>query len=201
MANTSAPFGLKPYRRLDGAALSFNLVPYKIAYNNANQIGKGDLIQMLPSGFIDLYAPQSPTTNDPNTTGVFWGCEYLNPALGYNFWYNAWTAPAGLASTTVVTAWAIVDPQLLFLIQSSGTAIAQADVGANADILAGTPNTAGFSTQSLDAASLATTAQLPLRVVEVPTYIANNYDPAGTYNNVLVKLNSLNWLNTTGVTT
>lgn len=204
MANTNAPFGLRPARRLDGASLSFNVMTFPIAYNLASQIGKGDAVTMNTSGNIIPYVQNVTASSDPATVGVFWGCTYLNPAVGYVQWYNAWTAPT-LASTAIVTAFVIVDPMILFEIQSDADGpLTQAMVGGNFDINSGTPNSAGFSTQSLDTSRLATEAAQPLRLVEVPPIIGPNllgssYDYTAQYNIGLVKLNSLSWLNTTGV--
>jgi hypothetical protein len=201
MANTNAPFGFRPYRRLDGAALSFNIVTMPIAYDLASQIGKGDVVTMTADGTVTPYIQNVTPSSDPAPTGVFWGCKYLNPASSVaSPWYNSWTAPT-LPSTTIVTAYVIVDDMILFEAQSDADGpLTQAMVGANFDINTGVPGTAGFSTQSVDVSRIATTAQQPLRLVEVPAIIGpNGYDPATQYNIGLFKLNSMNWLNTTGV--
>lgn len=198
MANTNAPFGLSPAQRIDGAALSFQITTRLIAYNAAEQIGKGDLVTSEIDGTITRF-----TTGDTNSAGVFWGCEYLDPGLGYITWRNAWTAPT-LPSTTIVTAYVIMDPMIAFEVQTNGgsggaTPVTSADIGANADVVNGTPAVTGFSTEALSVATIDNTATLPLRIWGLGRGIGNGYDAASAYNRVLVTLNTLQWTNRTGI--
>lgn len=200
MANTNAPFGLRPAQRIDGAALSFQITTRLIAYNANEAIGKGDLVTAEIDGTITRF-----TAGDTESAGVFWGCEYLDPSLGYITWRNNWPAPGNLPSSTVVTAYVIMDPMIAFEVQTNGgsggtTPVTSADIGANADVVNGTPNAmTGFSTEALSVASIEDTATLPLRIWGLGRGIGNGYDPASAYNRVLVTLNTLQWTSRTGI--
>lgn len=199
MANPTKGFGLQFSRRLDAAALSAQLVTRRLAYNTASAIYDGDLVQALASGYIERW-----TAGDSAATlgGVFRGCKYLDPAVGYSRWYNAWTAPT-LPSTTIVEAYIEVDPNVIYTIRSSGGsgAIGIADVGSNFEVTMTAGNTlTGISAMTLDATSGATTATLPLRVVGVYSGVNSSFNDPDLVNNVVeVKLNNAQMFQTTGL--
>lgn len=190
MTNPTAGFGLRAVRRLDGAALSFQMVERRIAYNDATTIGTGDLVTPLATGYVTAY-----TAADAITGGVFAGCKYLDPSTGRVGWFPSWTNPS-LPSTTVVTAFLIADPNIVFDIRSSGdsAAIGIEDVGANFEVTVGTPNAqTGQSTTTLLGTSAATTATLPLKMVSFPSQLVNSgYNDDTLVNNIVqVRLNTL----------
>lgn len=198
MANPNSPFGLRWSRRLNGAAPSMQVSRMQIAYNNAHVLAKGDLVKQLSTGYIDAFV-----AGDAATCGVFWGCEYPSSAsVGGTTYSNIWNAVAGLASTTIVYAYVIQDEDALFEVQSSGesaAAITIADFGANADVVVGSANTTtGFSATAVST-TVGTTATLPLRIIGYPHGVGPGYDNTLAYNRILVKLNTLNFVNTTGV--
>jgi hypothetical protein len=170
MSNPAGGYGLRPVRRRDGAAWTGALTAVQLAYNNAHIIGKGDPVQSLATGFIDLW---SAAVNNGAIRGVFWGCEYLDPVNNYVNWFNAWKAPT-LAASTTVTAYIIDDPDLIFEIRSaSGLQTLQSNVWENATFTGvGSPNAAGMSTATLS--GIATTATLPLRVTGLSQKIGND---------------------------
>ena len=63
----------------------------------------------------------------------------------------------------------------------------------------GAPNFAGQSTLVLDYSSLATTATLPFRVLGVAGLPGGPQDPANTYPWIIVKMNTAEVLNPTGI--
>lgn len=166
MANPTGGFGLRPVRRRDGAAWTGALTAVQIAFNNAHTIAKGDPVISLGTGFIDVWASGA-------IRGVFWGCEYLDPVSNTVNWFNAWKAPT-LPSGTLVTAYIIDDPDLVFEIRAkSGLQVTQGNVWNNADITGpSAPNVAGMSTATLN--SVATTATFPLRIVGLSQKIGND---------------------------
>lgn len=186
MPNSNAPFGMRPVRRLDGTPYNGQVQEFRIAYNNTNKIGSGDLVKMLTSGYID-YAGDNDATG---ILGVFAGCEYYDDTQGKKVFMPAWLAPT-LASTAVVKAYVIVDTELIFEIQSnSSTAIGISSLGSTAKITgAGNPDTAsGNSKMALDASSLGTTATYPLLLVGFSKNVGD--DPTSGYNVVEVVLNN-----------
>jgi hypothetical protein len=200
MANPyTVGWGLRPARGYGASAGNFQLQKVQIAYNNSHSFGQGDLVIGLSTGYIDYFT----TGGNGNTVaGVFWGCKYFNPAINRMDWYKAWTAPSGLASTQVVEAWVYNDPMMEFeILGSTAAAVAQGDVGANADILTGTdhnPNsTTGISTGLLDQATINTTSTFPLRIVGLAEW--PNVSNALASNIVRVKLNGTALLGLTGI--
>lgn len=192
MANPSAGFGFRPVRRIDGAAPSFQLIPAQIAYNNSNTIAKGDPCIVNSSGQIDIWASGA-------LFGIFWGCEYLDPSLGYVDWKNSWAAPSGLASTTVVTGYVIADPMMVFEVVSPlSSNTLQASVYKNAAATTvGTPSPSGargLSTATIS--GIATTSTLPFRIVGLSQKIGNNN--AANNNIVEVMFNNSQYI--TGIT-
>jgi len=82
------------------------------------------------------------------------------------------------------------DPNTLFIVQSSGTAITQADVGKYANFTTGTPSTAtGASGMSLDQTTLNTTqGVLPFQILGLPVAPLQNTDATSSFNLVYVKI-------------
>lgn len=199
MANPTTGFGLRPVRRLDAAGLSFQVEQREIAYNNANTIGTGDLCTSLASGYIDKY-----TAGDTITAGVFIGCRYLNPTLGYDWFFPIWNAPS-LPSTTKVYALLIADPNVVFEARTSGgaSAVGVADIGANFELVVGTPNAlTGQSTTTIDdATGPATTATYPVKMVNTAPTVNSNFNDNSLVNNIIeVRLNTLNLYTAAGIT-
>lgn len=195
MANPTAGFGLQPVRRIDGAALSFQLEVRRIAYNNSHVMATGDLVKSLTTGFIDAYIAA-----DTQTAGVFFGCKYRDPNLGYTVWRPIWNAISGLASTDIVEAYIIIDPNIVFEVRNSSavTAITVANIMENADVVVGSPTAlTGQSVATLNQATLAVTATLPLRIVGLGQG-AGNDNTLGN-NIVEVRLNTSDLQTATGL--
>lgn len=184
MANSNAPFGLRPVRRLDGAAPNYQAQKFKIAYNNSNSMGTGDLVKLLTTGYIDVAG-----ATDHPCLGVFAGCEYFDTTAQKKIFSPAWRAPS-ITSTIVVTAYVIVDTQMIFEVQSSAGPTTIASLGSTAKITGnGAPNAySGQSVLALDSTTLAdTTNTYPLMVVGLSDKVGN--DNSSAYNIVEVVLN------------
>lgn len=202
MTNVNAPFGLRPVRRLDAAAMSFQMETRQIAYNESSVIGTGDLVVLAATGYIDLYAASGTRVH-----GVFFGCKYRDPNTLRMSWYPRWSAPSGLLSTDIVEAYIITDKSVVFEIQAGAAGAPFADIGTNSDVVVGTPNSySGYSTTYLDSTHN-TTATFPLRIVGMGQGISsvnqagatNGYDPLTGYNIVQVILNTFDMYSTTGI--
>jgi len=172
MANTYAPSGFTTAALYGAVAPNYATRTATIAYNYGTQIAFGDPVYLNTSGDIVLYAAAGTTIH-----GIFRGCKYLDPSSGRTQWYRYWSAPT-LPSTTVVEAYVEADPTMTFQVQTSGSALTQADIGKNADIVtssSGAPNAAGTSTCGLSVASIADTATLPFRIVGIVQSPAINF--------------------------
>jgi hypothetical protein len=162
MAASAKPFGLRPINLLGGQANSGSIRLMKIASGYATGIFYGDLVSMLASSGT-IQKETGTTTALP--VGVFLGVEYMSALQGL-LQRNQWTASTTVPTGT--TAWAYVcdDPDMLFEIQANGS-LNQNCLGTNAAIVQGAGSTAtGMSGVTLNAGSIATTATLPLRIVD-----------------------------------
>jgi hypothetical protein len=202
------PFGLRPVRRLDGAAPNYQQNIYYIKNGYATSIGFGDPVITLTGGnigYIGIY-PAGHT----GILGVFAGLA------GY-FDSNSqqWTNRPGYTSAVTpasgdVPVWVIDDPQAVFAIQVYGTNSANpvtvAQRGLNADMVVQAPLTNGYSQTYLDATNIATTSTFPLRIVGVsqnfylgadPTQNTDTSQPTNNYAEVV--FNQSEYRNQTGL--
>lgn len=197
MANIIAPQGLKFSRRLDGASLNLAYREGLIANNNATKIFKGSLVKLLNTGYIDLAVPTDDGT-DEGVFGVFDSVEWFDTSVKQKRRSKYWDGNANAVAGSI-KAMLIIDPMALFVIQSSGAAISQANVGQNARIVAETGNIyTGLSTESLDAANISNTAaDYPLRiegianVAGVDPTLANNYAEVRIVNTRITNLTGI----------
>jgi len=162
MANPNAPFGFKPIRRLDGAAWSGNLTRRLIANGDSNVVCKGDVVKTLNTGYITVGAAG---LTDHSNVGIFYGCAYLNTAIGYKIWTNRWP---GSGATGDIEAFIIDDPFVVFEVMASAAAIPFAAIGENADYVVATGNVnSGISAWTLNSTTGSTTT-FPFRVIGQP---------------------------------
>lgn len=203
--NGIGPSGLVPVNLLGGRVYSgaIRQIPITSAY--AQNIGYGDFVTYTTDGTIiriDTAAGAKATFATP-PVGIFLGCQYTQASgLKYPLWSQYW--PTGTAIGTdnenYGYGWAYVceDPDAIFvatvsdgsgnLYTSSGAT--QASVGLNAGyyVKTGLVNTTtGDSLVTVNLASAATTATLPLRIVDVVRSTALS---DGTYQQVLVTFNA-----------
>tara|TARA_R110002111_G_scaffold261258_2_gene333887 strand:+ start:462 stop:1049 length:588 start_codon:yes stop_codon:yes gene_type:complete len=189
----NAPYGFEPINRIDGMpyAGATRLIPIASTYNTA--IFAGDLVQIVTAGTVEKFA--GTTTGSP--VGVFMGVQYVN-SLGQ------FTPAQYYPGTSVTEAFAIVvdDPMAAFRVavtaaNSTMSSAAQAAVGSNMSVLAGTGDTAtGNSGSSVLAGSEAGTAGLPMRVIAT---VDETKTGADAFVELIVKINLHQYTNTTGV--
>ena len=192
----SAPYGLKPINRIDGLpyAGAFRQIPIAAAF--ATAVFTGDTVQVDSTGYLVL----STATNSGNIVGVVVGAQYVNSS-GQTV--QGQYAPA-LISTAANPAYAYVvdDPMALFKVAvvSSGTTMSSAGrtvVGTNLALVLNTGNTTtGDSAYAVTLTGAGTTATIPIRVIDV---VPETATAADTYTELLVKINTHQYNNTTGV--
>ena len=178
MANVNKPFGLRPMGNLSatGAQKQYG---YLIADNQSGAIFQGDLV-VVYDGYIIKY--DAATHAAP--TGVFNGCNYVDPTSGKPTWSNYYPGSVNITSG-VITADVLDDPSQLFMIQAAGT-LTQADIGKNADP---TSSTTGSTITGVSNGTLGTpakTAALTMKIVGLSNSPSNEM---GQYAVVIVKLN------------
>lgn len=163
MANTNAPFGLRPVGHLSGGDV--RLHEYSIATGYASNIFQGDPVEMTGTGKnIQLAA-----AGNADNLGVFWGCRYVDSGGNQQF-SRYW--PASTAATDIV-ALVYDDPNIIYECQID--TIAAADIGNLVDWAAGTGSTStGVSGAYADESTKAT-INAALRVLEIVSRPGNAY--------------------------
>jgi hypothetical protein len=183
----SAPYGLKPVNLIGGQVFAGSTRNVKIQYGYATNIFYGDFVAFT-RGFATRLAVTdggSASTGAPGygQVGIFLGCSFTNPVTKQKTFSQTW--PAGTLAGDAV---AIVtdDPDTIFkaavVTTQGGTTIGSASsamVGLNMAIsnLAGNVNT-GNSSNGILAISAATTAALPVRIIDVVPDTANTLGTA-----------------------
>ena len=191
----SAPYGFQPINSIGGTpyAGSTRLVPIVSSGGlTSAAMFDGDLVELTSAGTCQTIASGSAA---PQALGVCVGVQYVNSS-GQTV--QAQYAPAGSSNAV---AYVVDDPRALFKVAmvSSGTTIAglgRTAVGQNTSVVlnSGNANT-GDSAQAISSTT-ATTATLPIRIVDVVPDTSTGTD---TYVEMIVKINTHTYNNTTGV--
>jgi hypothetical protein len=189
MANKDAAFGLKPVRHLGGVA-NFTTNEYVIASGATGPIYQGTPVIMDAAGGGDILPAATGATD---IVGVFAGCSYTDPSTGKPTWSNYY--PGSVAASDIV-AQVYDDPRVVFEIQCDGT-IAQASVGANADLTSidSGSSTTGRSIAEISATTASGAAQL--RVIGI-SKDPDNSDQTAANANVYVLINEHAYTQTVG---
>ncbi len=192
----SAPYGLKPVNSLDGKPYAGAIRQIPVAAGFATAIFNGDTVLIGSDGYL----VKSTTTNSGNIVGVCLGGQYVNSS-GQTV--QGQYIPAS-ASTSANPAYAYVvdDQQALFKVAvvTSGTTMgtaSRADVGSNVPLVLNAGSTVtGDSAFAVTLTGAGTTATIPVRVIDV---VPETATAADTYVELLVKINTHQYNNTTGV--
>ena len=178
MANKNAPFGLKPVRMMSGAPYSGGQSRYRIASGATTPIFQGDLVTQLTAGVLGRHA----ATGTVPIIGVFNGVSYTN-SDGEQIFSNYY---AGSITSSDIIASVIDHPNVVFEAQCDA-ACPVADLFGNFDIVDGSPvgdTKSGRSNTECDIGTGATTATLPLKVLDI-SQDPDNSDVGSTDTNVL----------------
>jgi len=191
LANVAFQFGFQPYGITGARAPSFALRRRTLAYNYGTSLFRGDPVASDANGNIVIASSQTAPL-----AGIFWGCHYYDPIQKISFHSKSWKTPT-LASTAIVDAFIIDNPDQLFLVAEIGStaAITRANVMNNVPWVAGTTPVAGsdISTYCINDASITTTVTLPFKIMDLySTYAApgsNGADDTTVFNWAIVKMN------------
>lgn len=181
----SGPYGLKPVNLIGGQVFAgaTRQIPIASAYNT--NLLNGDLVKIVSSGTLEKDA--GTTTATP--VGVFLGCRYTDPNLGYELYSQYF--PANTVADDIV-AYVADDPDQLYKVAVvSGTVViagvGRTVVGNNVSLVQNAGSTqSGNSKVAVLSSSAATTNTLPIRVIDVVTETASAAD---TYVELIVKFN------------
>jgi len=195
-------YGFKPVNRLDGLPYAGAIRQIPIAASYATAILNGDTVQVDTNGYIVA----ANTTDSGKIVGVLVGCSYINsmsqPTFGQAY-------PAATSTTTnLAMAFVVDDPSAAFRVcatvaaGTTPTAYSRAIVGSNVALVANVGSTTtGDSYYGIDGSSANTTNTLPIRVIDVVPDTATGpaTATATTYYEFIVKFNTAQYNNTTGV--
>lgn len=181
------PYGLKPINLIGGQVFAGATRQIKIASGYATDIFYGDVVRTNDAGVI---VKEEGTTTVTRVVGVLLGVQFTNPSTKQIQFQQFW--PAGTVASDAV-AFVADDPDQLFKVAavSSGTTVAfygRTLIGNNVALVQNSGSTVtGNSAVGIDGASAATTASLPIRIVDVVPDTAN---AAGNFCEFIVKWNA-----------
>lgn len=166
MSASASPYGMIPVENYGAQVNSqgFETIPILDGYTTS--IYFGDVVKLASDGTIQKDTGTSTLT----PYGVFLGCEYIDPQLGYLYEAQFWPA----STTTGYTTWpkipkarVLTFPFGVFQIQANGS-VALADRGANIAIVQTAGSSIfGRSRNAANASTINTTNTLPLRIVDI----------------------------------
>jgi len=196
MATTLAPYGLRPINLLGGQTYAGSTRLYAIPASYAVTIQYGDPVIVTNTGSTRGYLARFNGTTTATTVtstgggfgfvGVFVGCSYTDPTYGKVFRQNYISGNAA----SDIQAYVIDDPDVLFQVQADGS-LAQTTLGCNAALIQTVAGNSGANINSgvaLQASSVATTATLPVRIVDFVNSTTSTIGDA--YTDVLVRINT-----------
>jgi hypothetical protein len=195
-------YGFKPVNRIDGLPYAGAIRQIPVAPAYATAILNGDTVKIDTNGYIVAAS----TTDSGSIVGVLVGCSYINSLSQPTFAQNY---PAAVStSTNMAFAFVVDDPMAAFKVcatvagSTTPTAYTRAIVGSNVALVANVGSTTtGDSYYGIDGSSANTTNTLPVRVIDVvvDTATGNPSVAATTYYEFLVKFNTNQYNNTTGI--
>ena len=191
----AAPYGLVPVQRLDGLPYAGATRTYKIASGYNTSIFNGDAVKLVAGGTIERDAADAAMT----PVGVFMGCSYTDPVLGYKIFSQYFPANT-VASDIEAVVCDDVNVVFKVAVVSSGTTIgdlALTDLGANVAMVDNSGDSATGKSAIAASDTSDTAAGLPLRIIG---FVEETKNSTGGYTEALVKWNAGHQFNnTTGV--
>lgn len=180
MSAAAAPYGMVPVENYGAAYNTQGFDTFTILDGYTTSIFFGDVVKLASDGTIQ----KDTGTSTLAPFGIFLGCRYVNPTLGYVLDAQCW--PASLSTSNTVYAKILTNPWGLFQIQANGS-VALTDLGSNAAIVQTAGSlTIGKSRNALGA--IATTDTLPLKIVGFLQSPTNA--PGDAFTDVLVTFNN-----------
>ena len=160
MSSTSAPFGLRPVGTL-GGEYTGGFRQYPILSSYSTRICMGDIVKLVDGGSTTTIEKDT-GTSAATPIGIFLGCRFIDVSTSQLTFSQQWSG----AAHTEGMAYVADDPNILFALQADGT-VNDDDLGANVELdQTASRATFGISRVSLDISTTATTASLPVRIVD-----------------------------------
>lgn len=181
MANTFAPFGFRSFGQQDGQAPTAGQDQMWILSSDTNAYFTGDVVvvssQSLVAGYLTL--PASGSTIGSPLSGIFNGCEYYNATTNQVVFSRYF--PGSVGSSNPVKAFVITNPQQLYTVQGTTTAVLGTsciglNVGFASSLQASGNTTTGQSYLALNSSTVTGNSSFAFRIVDV----LQHYAPPGT---------------------
>lgn len=189
MANTNAPFGLRPVRYLNGALWNGQVQRYLVPATDSTAMFIGDPVTLAgDAGASGSYVNGIYTAGMPTVSIGIAGSAIVGAIVGFEVNPSALDAIHRAASIARV-ALVADDPNIVFHMQeaNSGTAFTSAEVSLNANFVSGTGSTiTGYSSYVVDNSTEATTATLNLRLMRLAPIETNDYGVAAIWEVLLM---------------
>lgn len=203
MANTLAPFGFRHVASREGVTPSFGQTPKSILRTNTTPIYKGDPVVGLATGSATApvgqqYIAQA-TPGTIQIAGIFVGCRYQSISMSRPIWVPYW--PGTGDALADAEAYVITDERAVFKAQANAQLL-PLHVGLNCNFVLGTGTPAtGQSGALIDVSSIAATATLPFRILDLVTVPAgaNGTDQTTPFSFALVGVNNVDNRVLTGI--
>ncbi len=187
MANTQQQFGFQHIGFLPGYAPDYAPMRASIQSSYATKIWFGDpVIKSASSQYIQ---PATGTGNLTAVIGIFQGCFYVPSGGGAPVYSPYWPA----SQQTDATALVMAAPGAIFKAAALLTAVPATAIGQNIGFSTGAGGTTfglGYSTFTVDQATLTTGSTAPFLVVDLVQTVGNGSDPTTNFNQVVVTFNN-----------
>lgn len=189
MANTNAPFGLRPVRYLNGAPWNGQVSRYLLPSTDSTAMFIGDPVTLAGNAGASGSSVTGVDTGGMPTVSIgLAGSAIVGAIVGFE------VNPSGLdaihrAASVARVVLVADDPNIIFHMQeqNTGTAFTSAEVSLNANFVSGTGSTiTGYSGYVIDNAGEATTATLNLRLMRLAQLPTNDYGIAAIWEVLLM---------------
>jgi hypothetical protein len=201
MASTAAPYGLKPVNLIGGTPNAGAMRQVKIASGYGTNIFNGSIVAIASDGTLTVVTTVGSAASPfpAGTLGVFVGCQYTDPSLGYQLQRQNW--PTGTVASDAV-GFVIDNPGMLFQVQCAGS-LSQAALGENVPLNAVQSTSTGSTTtgnsNTAVSATSAVTSGICFRIVD---FVSGPTSAVGdAFTDVIVKFNPAahSYTNGTGI--
>jgi hypothetical protein len=195
MANVSRVNGFNPLKNLNGAGEVGQVNLYFIPSGDATNTFVGDLVKADATG--DTAAAGGQALGVQSVVQAAAGNAALGVIVGFVINPLNLNTPQYRAASTGRYCLVADNPNQLFEVQTSNGTLGVADVGLNANFaVAAGSTTTGTSGMTLDVATAATTATLPLKIMGFSQRVDNEVGNANA--KVIVKINNHQFGSSTG---
>ena len=160
MSATAAPFGLRPVGNL-GGTYNGSFRQYPVLSTYSTRICYGDVVKLVDNSTTTTIEKDTGTSS-ATPIGIFLGCRFIDVSTKQLTFSQQWSG----AAHTEGMAYVCDDPNILFEVQANAT-VNDDDIAANVALVQTASNaTLGISRVSINMSTAATTASLPIRIVD-----------------------------------